>query len=538
MKIKPERKILRVIWEEMEREEREEKEKKEGEPRENRFSQAIRTIDLHSLTELQHDIIFSRLNVGMIRLKLDYLRKELRIVIKRVSPVLRRLCERRLESFDKLEKVLESLSDVLTLNMSKEDYEEISSGLRNIFQSLQTIESELREEYTITENEETGDIEIIEYKSLFPQEGTETPGLNDLQKAISPYTKGSPWGELKKVSQAPKPKLIRMSKDQVETLTHSVGDTLEYIQDPKRREEIRKLNAEGKLLSGTLEGLSGGTPYLKSFTIALAQTLNEQSKYYNTEKDNTGVPKDLIPSLFGDSVEVKKEEDSIPVKYPKGGEVEVKHEKRKHPYILVSYEDLASKLRPEGKKRGGKDAIVVRDYIEALSGKVYLLDGGKDNRGKQILIGVPFLVRELFIYRGGKEVGCLLRLNPQFSRTLRGYSGVRADSIPKMGGGKQKPITMSLFDRLIYVRGVNTDNVWKKNKDRLLSEIATSERYKTHPKDLDNDFRVAIEKMKLAELVIGYREEKTPGGETLSVFTFNPHYSKGEEDSPDVQTGE
>jgi hypothetical protein len=361
--------------------------------------------------------------------------------------------------------------------------------------------------------------------------------LREIIKTYRPlHSQGTPLKVLKDIANSPKPGQIRISKDLMETQTYTAGDTLEYIKDPKKREKIRKLQAEGKLLAGTLEGLSGGTPYLKSFTIALAQTLNEQSKYYKTEGDYSGVPGKLIPDIFGEDVEIQKEA-SVPVKYREGNKIEIKQEKRKHPYILVSYEDLASKMRGIGKKRGGKDSETIRNYIEDLSGKQYLLDGGTDTKGKQILIGVPFLVRELFIYRDGKEVGCLLRLNPQFSKTLRGYTGLRANTIQMIGGGKQKPITMSLLDLLLYVRGTDKkDYIWKKNKGELLSQIVTSTRYKTHPKDLDRDFKEAIEKVKICGLITDYKEEITPGGETLSVFVFNPYYSKREEETPDLQT--
>ena len=336
--------------------------------------------------------------------------------------------------------------------------------------------------------------------------------------------------ELKKLSQRPGISQIRIPKDLMQTQTHSVGDTLEYITDPKKREQIRKLQARGKLLAGTLEGLSGGSAYLKSFTIALAQTLNEQSKYYKTEEDYSGVPKSLIPTLFTERVELREESITIGGKDKVGGKLD----KRTTPYILVSYEDLASKMRGKGKKRGGKDAVQIRDYIENLSGKEYLLDGGKG-----AFYGVKFLTKPVSIYREdtGEEVGCLLSLSPQFSKTLRGYTGLRADTIQLIGGGRQKDITMSLLDLLLYVRGTDRGNTWKKNKSILLSQIATSKKYATHPKQREEDFREAIQKVKDSGLILGYREEKNTSGETISVFVYNPDYSKGEE-APDTQSGE
>lgn len=365
----------------------------------------------------------------------------------------------------------------------------------------------------------------------FLEEANKKTG-EEILSQTSPETIDKAWRELQSISKRPHPESIRISKDLIDTQTHSVGDTLEYIQDPKVKADILKKQAEGKLLAGTLEGLSGGGAYLKSFTIALAHTLNEQSKYYKTEEDYSGVPRNLIPDIFGEDVEIQKEA-SLPVKIQRGEKIEIVQEKRKFPYILVSYEDLASKMRGKGKKRGGKDSEHIREYIESLSGKVYLLDKGKDSRGKQILIGVPFLVRELYIYREGREVGCLLRLNPQFSRTLRGYTSLRADTIQLIGGGRQKDITMSLLDLLLYVRGADRGYIWRKNKDSLLSQIATSRRYLRQKGEREVDFREAVQKCKDSGLITDYQEEKSSTGETISVFRFNPYYNKRE--TPDIQ---
>ena len=374
------------------------------------------------------------------------------------------------------------------------------------------------------------------FREIFPEEAqSEEILLQDIKSQTTPETIDKAWRELQSISKKPHPENIRISKDLIDTQTHSVGDTLEYIQDPKVKADILKKQAEGKLLAGTLEGLSGGSAYLKSFTIALAHTLNEQSKYYKTEEDYSGVPRDLIPDIFGEDVEIQKEA-SLPVKIQRGERIEIRQEKRKFPYILVSYEDLASKMRGKGKKRGGKDSEYIREYIESLSGKVYLLDKGKDSRGKQILVGVPFLVRELYIYREGREVGCLLRLNPQFSKTIRGYTSLRADTIQLIGGGRQKDITMSLLDLLLYVRGTDRGYIWRKNKDSLLSQIATSRRYLRQKGEREVDFREAVQKCKDSGLITDYQEEKSTTGETISVFRFNPYYSKRE--TADVQIPE
>jgi len=336
--------------------------------------------------------------------------------------------------------------------------------------------------------------------------------------------------EIEKIRKRPKPERIPVPKDLMDTQTHTGGETLEYITDPTTLREIKDLQSKGRLLAGTLEGLSGGGAYLKSFTIALAQTLNEQSKYYRTEGDLSGV-KGLIEEKFGKEVQIVAN-SKVP---RKGGTPE----DRPHPYILVSYEDLASKMRGKGKKRGGKDSEYIREYIDKLSGKQYLLDGGTDSKGRRILSGVPFLIRLQYFYLEGKEVGCLLCLSPQFSKTIRGYTPLRADTIQRIGGGRQKDITMSLLDRLLYVRGTDKGNTWEKNKETLLSDIATSTIYKGRPKRREEDFREAIQKVKDSGLIIDYKERTTSWGDTISVFTFNPDYfSKGERESPDEQTGE
>lgn len=350
--------------------------------------------------------------------------------------------------------------------------------------------------------------------------------------------KGRALEELRKLSQTPTPTRIEIPKDLMQSQTQSVGDTLKYITDPKKKEAIQKLQREGKLLAGTLEGLSGGKGYLKSFTIALAQTLKEQSKYYNTDGDFTGVPVSLIPEIFGEGVEAK--ETYLPLKVrTKGGD---KEEERPAPYILVSYEALARKMKGEGKKVGGQDIKYIQNYIRELSGKQYLLDVG----GGAIL-GIPFLTKTLVIYRedSGKEIGCLLNLSPQFSKTIRGYTTLRGDTLQRIGGGRQKDITMNLLDLLLYVRGVNiqrgreeeedTPSYFRKNKEELLSQIATSKRYKRQKGERERDFKEAIQKVKDSGLILGYREES---GGRISVFTFNPYYSKKGGESPEEQTGE
>ncbi len=448
------------------------------------------------------------------------LRGEIAEIEDQLSPVLR---ERyRLETLDNILSVLSEMRESVLLTMSAEDptmyiesLEEIRKQTLHSMENYNILIEQKEKDYQIKTDPQTGKKYALQFKS-----SPSGYSVNALQ-------------ELRKISQRPGVSQIKIPKDLMDTQTHSVGDVLEYITDPKKREKIRKLQTEGKLLAGTLEGLSGGTAYLKSFTIALAHTLNEQSKYYKTEEDYSGVPTSLIPSIFGEKVEVQKNPVSIVLKDKTDP---TKKEERKIPYILVSYEEIASKMRGKGKKRGGKDSEYIREYIDKLSGKQYLLDGGRG-----AILGIPFLTKTMTIYREdtGEEVGCLLSLSPQFSRTIRGYTGLRADTLQLIGGGRQKDITMCLLDYLLYVRGTDKGNVWKKNKGELLSRIGGGKTYSGRPGKREKDFREAIQKVKDSGLIIDYREETAHSGETISVFTYNPNYSKeGDGETPDVQNGE
>ena len=324
--------------------------------------------------------------------------------------------------------------------------------------------------------------------------------------------------ELKKIAKSKKSSQIQVSKDIWKAQINSVGDTLAYVEDESQKNHIRDLQKRGKLLAGTLEGLSGGSAQLKVFTIALARTLNEQSKYYKTEEDWSGVPKKLIPAIMGEDVEIEKKDPVIG------------KEKRPYPYILVSYEDMARKMSKTGKFSGGKYTEYIKDYIEELSGKEYLLDKG----GNQI-IGVRFLNKLMTIYTKdrGTEIGCLLQLSPQFSKSMGGYTGLRSDTIQLLGGGKQKDITMDLFDLLIYYRGI-PGGVYRVSKKELLSRYESKPTYMSgkaiRRTKLKNDFQTAIEKIKDAKVITKYKEERIPGGEVVSVFYFTKEeYLVGDE---------
>ena len=64
------------------------------------------------------------------------------------------------------------------------------------------------------------------------------------------------------------------------------------------------------------------------------------------------------------------------------------------------------------------------------------------------------------------------------------------------------------------------------------------ESYSRNPKRREVDFRDAVQKCIDAKILLpgktktglrGYREEVNPGGQILSIFTYNPDYLKGEE---------
>lgn len=471
---------------------------------------------------------------------------DLHLLQEKGSPVLRREAKDRLEKLNQiatdviptLEESLKDLGELKIADLGEDTTEErlqellqdtpleklrkINGDIQDIAELLSLLLGDISKAYRVDTDPKTGERVLIEFKGA-------------IQTPSSPVSSENALRELKKIARSTHPDKIQIPKDLMETQLHSVGDTLQYIKDPKTKEHIQKLQDKGKLLAGTLEGLSGGGAYLKSFTIALSQTLNEQSKYYKTEEDLSGLPKDLIPDIFGEGVEVQRKDYTLPVKVRKDKGIELQTEQRKRPYILVSYEDLARKMKGEGKTPGGTDISYIRDYISELSGKQYLLANGNGT-----IIGVPFLVKELTIYRekDGKEVGCLLKLSPQFSKSVRKYTLLRADTIQRIGGGRQKDITMNLLDLLLYVRGTERgeESLWRKNKEELLSQIGSSKRYIKHKGERERDFQEAVQKAKDSLLILSYREDKSPSG-LVSVFKFNPNYSRRdrEDTSPDVQ---
>ena len=379
------------------------------------------------------------------------------------------------------------------------------------------------------------------------------PGEGILSR-IHPGGGRDPLEDLEKIRDSAKSGLVKVSSDLWKSGTAPFRDSLGIsIISEKTRRIIQKKEAEGKLLAGTLIGLKGGGRYFKVFNIALAQTLYEQSKYYNTQDNLSGVPRDLISQYAGEGAIVEKIKDTSD-KF-KGGE-------RPYPIVLLSWEDMAKKMSPDGKISGGKDIKVVRDFVQGYTQKVTDPKTGKVKtayipgllgreylvEGERSLIGVPYMSKIFSLYpkdSPDKEVGIAVQLSPLFAQSLRfGYTGIRSDTIQKLGGGKLKEITVNLFYYLAYNRGIPPQRGRKKGefpriKSDLLEELSEGiKSYTNNPKRREADFRDAVQKCIDAKILLpgktktglrGYREEINPGGRTLSIFTYNPDYLKGEE---------
>lgn len=372
---------------------------------------------------------------------------------------------------------------------------------------------------------------------------------------LPPIGSRDPLEDLEHIRESAKSGLVKVSSDLWKSGTGLFRDSLGIsIISDKTRETIKRKEAEGKLLAGTLMGLKGGGRYFKVFNIALAQTLYEQSKYYNTQDNLSGVPRDLISQYAGEGAIVEKIKD--PSTKFKGGE-------RPYPIVLLSWEDIAKKMSPDGKISGGKDIKVVRDFVQGYSQKMTDPKTGKVKtayipgllgreylvEGERSLIGVPYMSKIFSLYpkdSPDKEVGIAVQLSPLFAQTLKfGYTGIRSDTIQKLGGGKLKEITINLFYYLAYNRGIppqkgRNKGEFPRRKRDLLEELSEGiKSYKDRPKRREADFQEAVRKCIDAKILLpgktrtgglrGYREEINPGGQTISIFTYNPDYLKGEE---------
>lgn len=363
-----------------------------------------------------------------------------------------------------------------------------------------------------------------------------------------------PLVDLEHIRESAKSGLVKVSSDLWKSSTGLFRDSLglSLISEETRR-NIHKKEEKGQLIAGTLVGLKGGGRYLKVFNIALAQTLYEQSKYYNTQDNLSGVPRELISQYVGEGAIVEKIKDTS--KLFKGGE-------RPYPIVLLVWEDIAKKMSPDGKISGGKDLKVVRDFVQGYSQKVKDPKTGKEKNayipgllgreylveGEKTIVGVPYMNKIFSLYpkdSPDKEVGIAVQLSPLFAQSLQfGYTGIRSDTIQRLGGAKQKEITINLFYYLAYNRGVPTQKGRKRGefpriKRDLLEELSEGiDSYKKNPGRREADFREAVQKCIDAKILLpgktrhglrGYREEKNPTGEIISVFVYNPDYLKGEE---------
>lgn len=378
------------------------------------------------------------------------------------------------------------------------------------------------------------DIEkLYEKREIEQPDGTIRRVLIEFKADTPPQSPNSALDELHKISQIARATQTQVPKDLIESQIRKPEESILDSSTEEDKEKLMKLQSKGKLLFGSVDGLSDGTPYFKVFSLVLSQILNEQSKYYNTEGDWSGVPTETISTLMGGEIQIQ-ERDPVTI----GGHT------RPHPYVLVSYEELAKRMSKTGSISGGKDIEQVRQYIEEIQDKRYPVRVGKG----QFII-VPYLVNEgdlIDINKTNPYVGCILRLSPQFSRTTRGYVGLPSDIIQRLGGGKQKAITIDLLEILAFNRGVGAE--WKKKKTDLLSKYAESKNYKGRPGKLQKDFMESVVKIINTGLLLtgkdkkgnlnGYRESKNNGGEIVCHFFYNPDFLQGEEIGiPEEQTG-
>jgi hypothetical protein len=472
------------------------------------------------------------------------LREEAEKDLQNASPELRE--KYRPSDFDRLEGLLLDMQIEIKeggtpLDTLKDDYNILRDTIRRILSFLE----EKERDYRVVTDPETGERKLMEFKSQSP--------------SVSPALE-----ELRKLSSLPSLEKISISKDLVTSEFTPGGDILEIGTEEEKR-KIRELQRRGKLLFGTMEGLSGGSAFFKSVSIALAKILNKQSQYYNPDGKGdrrgdhrlSGVPRDRIREVFGESAKLEKSLNS-----PTTG---INGEGRDFPFILLSYEELAKEVSKTGKISGGKDIESIRlyinggyrefttdpktgnkvpvksSYVPGITSKKYPVSNGRGG-----FLYIPFVVNEGEIVdttRKDPEVGCILRLSPQYSKTLRGYTALRSDTIQLIGGGRQKDITMDLLSYLAHSR--NTTPVLRKLKSDILSRYENRGNYrdpktgKRRVSKLEAHFKEAIQKSIEAKILQEYKEEITSGGEIICVFTYNPDYLKGEEVlSPDEQTGE
>lgn len=387
----------------------------------------------------------------------------------------------------------------------KEELEILNEGLRQalliIYLTLGEKIKEDPEKFISTLNEE----EINLIKTKFREEIKLGKSGRDITKLI------------KDIEKSPKGNSTQIYKDLIETQFGGGNDIFLTYNNEKGKEKILEKQKEGKLLNGTTEGLSGGSAYLKVFTLALAIILNEQSQYFQTKENLSGVPKDKIKEYIGEEIDFRED-------------ITLKEEIRSYPVVLVNYEYFSKKIKgiqDDSKRVGGKDIVEMRDYIDSLSKKQYLIHQGNT------IVGIPFISKKASIYspKTAKEVGCILELSPQFSKTCKGFTAIRSDTISLLGGGKQKDITMDLLSNLFFHYDKRTES-YKVRKESLLERYREVPQYKSRPKRLETHFKEAVQKCKDVKLISRYKEKKNSGGEIISIFTFNKDYMEGTEVTP------
>ena len=479
-----------------------------------------------------------RLNLEGIQELLPLLKElaeEAKLLQEKASPGLKKMYNP--EIFQAVGELFEDMcKDMEEESLPLENLRNIRRTILEFVSDLQRVLSEKGKEYRVEVDPKTGERRLIEYKGA-RQEPPRDPLI-----------------DLENIRKAQKGNLVKVSKDLWKSQLRPGGDALDFIQDEKIKSRIRKKEKEGVYLAGTRTGLYGGDRYFKLFCIALAQILNEQSKYFHTQDDLSGVPQELISQYAGEGAIVEKIRE--PNTRLKGGE-------RPYPIILLSWEDIAKKMSSTGEIAGGKDIKQVRDYVlggkqkrtdkktgrqrevfvPGLIGREYLVEG------EGCIVGLPFMSKLLSLYpkdSPDKEVGIVVQLSPLFTlKNLIGYTGIRPDTIQLLGGGRQRELTLNLFMFLAYYRGVppqsgRSKGEFVQRKKDLLKELSQGlSSYEGRPGLLESHFQEAIQKCVDAKILLpgkskkgglrGYREEVNPGGDKLCVFVYNPDYLKGEE---------
>ena len=476
-------------------------------------------------------------------------------------------------TFNAIDKEIKEFELDKSSQKNDKEYKEISrfieeTVLPNLREALNTITDKLsldqiRQKYEWTRITVDQILDILADKE---KDKVPTPGGRKVLLGLKAQRpESTALRELKKLLKAPKPRAIVIQRDIVKSQIESVGDILE-IGSNEDKKLIEKLQSEGKLLFGTMEGLSEGNAYFKSFSIALAKILNEQVKYYQTEKDWRGVPEELITQIWGESAEIEKESgDCVPVAKPKEriDHLTIQGEDRPFPYVLISYRRLAEYMSKTGKVSGGEDIEGIKRYInggytefkeDPKTGKKKPVKSsyvpGLVSRkypvstGGNIIYFLPLIVNEGEIVDYTKkdpEVGCILRLSPQYSKGVKlNYVSFRSDTIQLIGGGKQRDITMDLLTFLVNTRGIkdstNGNSLLKINKNEILARYKDKPTYSGRPGKLEKHYKEAVRKAIDAKVLLpgedksgrlyGYREEKNTRGEVFSIFVFNPDYLK------------